>query len=96
MAHFAAKHAIKGETAPVEQPAAESSRQGGYAAGLTFSPKGTAKEATHVSETTQDQPHPHPTPRLNQKKVDGCRSLLHDKNSPASLRSDGDRHHSEQ
>jgi len=38
---------------------------------------------------------PHPTPRLNHKKIDGCRSLLHDKNSPASLRSDGDRHHSE-
>ena len=39
---------------------------------------------------------PHPTPRLKHREIDGCRSLLHDKNSPASLRSDGDRHHSEQ
>ena len=41
---------------------------------------------------------PHPPPplsTLSNKKIDGCRSLLHDKNSPASLRSDGDRHHSE-
>ena len=32
---------------------------------------------------------------LTDKTIDGCRSLPHDKNSPASLRSDGDRHHSE-
>ena len=33
--------------------------------------------------------------RLETKGIDGCRSLPQDKNSPASLRSDGDRHHSE-
>jgi hypothetical protein len=38
---------------------------------------------------------PSPLSRRNNKKIDGCRSLQHDKNSPASLRSEGDRHHSE-
>src|ERR1035441_6544359 len=40
-------------------------------------------------------PPPHPTPWLNSKKIGGCRSLLHDKNSSASLRSDGGWHPSE-
>jgi len=41
---------------------------------------------------------PHPSPPLSRrinKRVDGCRSLKDDKSSSASLRSDGDRHHSE-
>jgi DNA replication protein DnaC len=40
-------------------------------------------------------PRPAPHSPLSNKNLDGCRSLRHDKNSSASLRSDGDRHHSE-
>ncbi len=40
-------------------------------------------------------PHPPPPLSTRNKKIDGCRSIQHDKNSPASLRSDSDRHHSE-